>query len=403
MTIDGTGLAPGERIRLFRRRAGLTQEQCAQLKGCTVSAWRKWESGGRQVTAFADWVEIARILGVRDVYKLTGLPAGELPLPPADHEAVPAIRAALFTFEPELAGPPDLARLAGQVDRAWTVWQERRSFTEVGARLPALVTELRATVARVDGPEREQAVRLAVLLYFLVRAFTKRVGAQDLALLAADRASAAAQTLADPAFRAAAAWNLGMSLYPQGHAEVVAALARDAAAELRPHLAEAPPQWWSVVGALHLLRAIQLVRLRDEHGALGELEAAEEIGRRTGDRNDFRIFFGPTNVGIHRVWLALERAQPAEAIRLADQYDVTGAPSVQRRFAHYVTLARAYCMRSEDVAAIHMLLRAERESAWDLRYHADARAVVRDLLRRENSLTRADLRPLAERLGMLAA
>jgi len=401
VAIDGTGLAPGERIRLFRRRAGLTQEQCAQLKGCTVSAWRKWESGGRRVTGFADWVEIARILGVRDVYKLTGLPAGELPQPPADHAAVPAIRTALFTFNPDLSGPPDLDRLAAAVDRAWTVWQERRSYAEIGARLPALVAELRATVAHADRTEREPAARIAVLLYFLVRAFTKRVGVPDLALVAADRASTAAQTLADPGYRAAAAWNLGMSLYPQGHAELVAALARDATAELGPRLAEAPPQWWSVLGALHLLRAVQLVRLRDEHAALGELQAAEEIGRRTGDRNDFRIFFGPTNVGLHRVWLAVEQSRPAEAIRLADQYDVTGAPSVQRRFAHYVTLARAYCMRSEDVAAIHMLLRAERESAWDLRYHADARAVVRDLLRRENSLTRADLRPLAERLGML--
>jgi transcriptional regulator with XRE-family HTH domain len=403
VAIDGTGLTPGERIRLFRRRAGLTQEQCAQLKGCTVSAWRKWESGGRQVTAFADWVEIARILGVRDVYKLTGLPAGELPQPPAAHEAVPAIRAALFTLNPALPAPPDVDRLAATLDRTWTVWQERRSYAEVGSLLPELVTELRATVARVDGPQREQAVRLAVMLYFLVRAFTKRVGAQDLALVAADRARAAAEALADPGFRAAAAWNLGMSLYPQGHAEVVAALARDATAELRPLLADGPPQWWSVVGALHLLRAVQLVRLGNEHAALGELDAAEEIGRRTGDRNDFRIFFGPTNVGIHRAWLALEQTRPAEAIRLAHEYDVTGAPSVQRRFAYYVLLARAYCMRSEDVAAIHMLLRAERESAWDLRYHADARAVVRDLLRRENSLTRAELGPLADRLGMLAA
>lgn len=400
--IDGAGLAPGERIRLFRRRAGLTQEQCAQLKGCTVSAWRKWESGGRRVTAFTDWVEIAQILGVRDVYKLTGLPAGELPQPRADHEAVPAIRTALFTFKPDLAGSPDLDRLAVAVDQAWAVWQERRPFAEIGARLPGLVTELRAALARGDRAEREPAAQIAVLLYFLVRAFTKRVNAPDLSLVAADRASTTAQTLADPGFRAAAAWNLGMSLYPQGHAQLVAALARDATAELRSHLAEAPPQWWSVLGALHLLRAVQLVRLGDEHAALGELEAAEEIGQRTGDRNDFRIFFGPTNVGFHRVWLAVEQRRPAEAIRLADQYDVTGTPSVQRRFAHYVTLARAYCMRSEDVAAVHMLLRAERESAWDLRYHADGRAVVHDLLRRESSLTRADLRPLAERLGMLA-
>ena len=45
------GMSPGDRIKLYRRRAGLTQEQAAQLKGCTVSAWRKWESGERQVTS----------------------------------------------------------------------------------------------------------------------------------------------------------------------------------------------------------------------------------------------------------------------------------------------------------------------------------------------------------------
>src|SRR5215510_14158271 len=76
------GFPPGERIRLYRRRIGLTQEQCAQLKGCTVSAWRKWESGERQVVAFADWIEIARILRVRDLYKLTGLPVSEIPEEP---------------------------------------------------------------------------------------------------------------------------------------------------------------------------------------------------------------------------------------------------------------------------------------------------------------------------------
>jgi hypothetical protein len=32
------GMTPGERIKLYRRRAGLTQEQAAQLKSCTVSA-----------------------------------------------------------------------------------------------------------------------------------------------------------------------------------------------------------------------------------------------------------------------------------------------------------------------------------------------------------------------------
>jgi transcriptional regulator with XRE-family HTH domain len=73
-----TTMTPAQRIKLFRRRAGLTQEQAAQLKGCTVSGWRKWESGERQVNSLVDWIEIVRILRVRDLYKLTGLPVGNL-------------------------------------------------------------------------------------------------------------------------------------------------------------------------------------------------------------------------------------------------------------------------------------------------------------------------------------
>jgi hypothetical protein len=131
------------------------------------------------------------------------------------------------------------------------------------------------------------------------------------------------------------------------------------------------------------------------------LDTAADVADRVGDRNDFRIAFGPTHVGIHRVWLALQMSRPAEAIRQARSVDVSGTPSPERRCFHYVNLARAYSVRNEDVAAMHMLLLAERESATDLRYNADARAVVVELLRRENPVTRGELGPLADRLRVL--
>jgi hypothetical protein len=74
---------------------------------------------------------------------------------------------------------------------------------------------------------------------------------------------------------------------------------------------------------------------------------------------------------------------------------------VERRFSYYVELARAYSIRTEDVAAIHLLLRAEQESAEELRFNPGVRAVVAELLRRESPLTRSELRPLADRIGIL--
>ena len=406
------GLPPGARIRLYRRRIGLTQEQCAQLKGCTVSAWRKWESGDRQVAAFSDWIEIARILRVRDVYRLTGLPVGELREEPTEHDSVPAIRAAMVSFDPRLPressdgssgqpdGEPDVARLDQAIETAWDVWQERRPFTQTGATLPGLITEVRATIPVVDGPQRDLLLHAASKLYFLTRAFTKRVGASDVSLLAADRAMAAAVKADDLDYRAAAAWNLGMTLDEQEHPAVVQELAHDAAATLEPTLADGPPARMSIYGALHLLRAMQCARLDDEHGVASALDTAERVAARLGDRNDFRTVFGPTNVTIHRMWVAVELSRPGEAIRQAQHCDVSTVPSVERRFFYYVQLARAYCIRSEDVAAIHMLLRAERESADDLRFNVDVRAIVPELLRRESPLTRAELRPLADRIGI---
>jgi transcriptional regulator with XRE-family HTH domain len=363
----------------------LTQEQCAQLKGCTVSAWRKWESGERQVVAFSDWMEIARILRVRDLYKLTGLPVDDLPEKSTEHGTVPAIRAAMVSFGPKLTDEPDVWRLANAVRTVWDIWQERRPFDQIGSMLPGLIAELRT----------------ASMLYFLARAFTKRVGAHDVSLLAADRAMAAAIKADDLDYRAASAWNVGMILAEQGHSEVVLELASDAAAELAPTLPDAAPDRMSIFGALHLLRAMQFARLGDEAGALHALDTADAVAVKLGDRNDFRTVFGPTNVGIHRVWLAVELSKPGEAIRIAQQYDVTAAPSVERRFSYHVELARAYSFRGEDVAAVHMLVRAERESAEDLQYNLDVRAMVRELLRRESLLTRTDLRPLADRMGVL--
>ncbi|HYQ62024.1 helix-turn-helix transcriptional regulator [Actinophytocola sp.] len=402
MTTTEAGLPPGERIRLFRRRMGLTQEQCAQLKGCTVSAWRKWESGERQVASFSDWIEIARILRVRDLYNLTGLPVGEMPEGPGEHDTVPAIRAAMVSFNPRLTDEPNVRQLCTAVETAWDIWQERRPFQQVGMMLPGLITETRATIPLVDGPERGELLRTASMLYFLTRAFTTRVGAHDVSMLSADRAMAAAIKADDLDYRAAAAWNVGMILTGQGHTEVVAELAADAAAMLEPTLADATPQRMSVYGALHLLRATQFARMGDEHGAARALETAEQVAAKVGERNDFRTVFGPTNVGIYRVWLAVELSKPGEAIRAAQHCEVSGLPSVERRFSYFVELARAYSIRGEDVAAVHMLQRAERESAEELRLNVESRAVVCEQLRRENSLTRSELRPLADRMGVLS-
>lgn len=393
-------MSPAERIKLYRRRAGLTQEQAAQLKGCTVSGWRKWESGERQVTSLSDWIEIARILRVRDLYKLTGLPVGQLPDEPAEHETIPPIRAALHAYAPRLDGEPDLPRLERSVEFAWGTWHgSAERYSRTGPMLPELITDTRATVSAFDGEQRRDAQRVAATMYLLVRAFAKRIGSLDLALLAADRAMVAADDADDPYFRAAAAWNQAMVLSTQGYTEETITLARDAVAELSA-FDDQDPQRLALVGALHLLLSVQHARMRDERRALDALDAGAQAAAATGETNYHRLVFGPTNVGIHRGVVALELSRPGEALRAAERVDVTPLPSVERRYSHYLDLARGYALQRDDLAALHMLLRADRECPEETKVNLNVRATVRDLLTRETPTTRPELRPLAERIGV---
>lgn len=394
------GMPPSERIRLFRRRAGLTQEQAAALKGCSVSLWRKWESGDRQVTSLGDWIEIARVLGVRDLYRLTGLPVAELPSDPAEDESVPPIRTALHSYTPRLAGPPDLDRLSRSVEFAWDTWHgSSQRYTRTGPMLPDLIRETRATVAVLDGPERRDGLRVAATMYLLVRAYTKRIGALDLAMVAADRAAAAAEDADDPEFRAAAAWNMAMVLSTKGYTEECVALVRDAIRELEI-INDQRAARFALLGAHHLLLAVQLGRLRDEREALDAIDTANRAAEVTGETNFHRLVFGPTNVGVHRAAVALEMSRPAEALRIAERVDVSRAPSVERRYSHYLDLARGYAIQREDLAAVHMLQRANHECAEETRTNLTAKAVIRDLLHRETATTRPDLRPLAASAGV---
>jgi transcriptional regulator with XRE-family HTH domain len=400
MTSVEPGMTPAERIKLYRRRAGLTQEQAAQLKGCTVSGWRKWESGERQVTSLADWVEIARILRVKDLYRLTGLPVGQLPDEPAEHEMIPPIRSALHAYSPRLDGEPDVSRLARAVEFAWNTWHgSGQRYSRTGPMLPDLITEARATVVALDGPARRDAQRVAANLYLLVRPFAKRVGSLDLALLAADRSMVAADDADDPYYRAAAAWNQAMVLSTRGYPEDAITLARDAVTELE-RLTSEDARRLALLGALHLLLSVQHARLRDERRALDALDFGARAATLTGETNHYRLVFGPTNVDIHRSAVALELSKPAEALRVAERLDVSESPSVERRHAHYLDLARGYAMQRNDLAAVHMLLRADRECPEESRINLVVRATVRDLLTRETPTIRPELRPLAERIGV---
>lgn len=146
--------------------------------------------------------------------------------------------------------------------------------------------------------------------------------------------------------------------------------------------------------------SVATARAGDGKEALAFLDQAWRSARRIGhDRNDFWMTFGPTNVAIHDVAIALEQGDPTRALRHAVAVDPSGLPSLERRSSHHVHLAHAHSLRREDDQAVRALLVAEQLNPEGLRYNMLVRELVRSLLRRRRSPT--GLRALAHRLHVL--
>jgi hypothetical protein len=116
------------------------------------------------------------------------------------------------------------------------------------------------------------------------------------------------------------------------------------------------------------------------------------------------LAFGPTNVAIHRVWLALELGDPGQAISEADRvpYDNLPPELAERRTSHLITLAWAYYLRRKDREALDALDLARVAAPEQLLFTGRVHAMLRGMLKRERRSVKGDLRKLADFVGVAA-
>jgi transcriptional regulator with XRE-family HTH domain len=388
--------AIGQRIASHRARRSLTQEELAGLVGISLSMMKKIESGDRLVTRFSQLVLFAQALRIKDLRELTGVPLPLMPNGRRGHPSADAVYSALMNRAPAADQPPDLGELAQCIEHTWQTWQEPSAFRydAVGQRLPELIRHVQTALARLEGIERRQALRLGSTLYQLTRTWTKRVGEYELSLVAADRAVSCALDADDPDLAGAAAWNLAMILSTQGKTEQSRAVVYRAIEDLTPRIAQASPSRLAVFGGLHLLGATEAARDDKAGEAHRLLDVATNLAGKTGETNHFRMVFGPVNVALHRVSTAVELGRTAEALELAERVAVHQASVVERRLTFHLDTARCYVRRQNDVAAVHMLQRIHRESPEELRYSSLVRETLRQLKARAKPSIEPDLQPL---------
>jgi transcriptional regulator with XRE-family HTH domain len=397
----------GERIRFFRR--GRTRVAVAQLAGISEDYLYEIERG-LKVPSVSTLYKLARILSV-PISALFSEPefGGEAAAMPSTSDLARAMIDFSTSQAPE---PPDLDSIGDRLASLHSVYQNSPTrFTDTARQLPGLIRDVghatRAFRSPGEAAQRRQAHRLAADLYLLVKFYAKWIRPSDVMLMAADRGAFYAELADDPVRLAAARWNMAQALSTSNEPEHAQDVALAAARDLEPEMErEGPDQKDAVAvcGMLHLTAAVCDVRLSDHWTALRRVrEDALPLAGRTGSHNAFWTSFGPANCQAYAVSINMEAAEGAEALRLADELDLSSLPSLERRATVLLALARCHDYARNDPAVLLMLLRLEREAPEDLRYRRLTRELVRALLDRTRPTLMPEVRDLAKRMEVFGS
>jgi transcriptional regulator with XRE-family HTH domain len=398
----------GERIAYHRRRLGLSQVEFAALIGRSDSWVSQIERGVRAIDRMSVLQRVANVLSV-SVAELQG--DDEAPAEEERPEAFDTIRLAL-TGHPAIgiilgdAQPAASAQMLDKLRRqhggVWELVHASR-YTELAPILAALIPGLEIITRQAkDEQVRSGALDLLGDTYQATAAIMAKLGETDAAWIAADRAAFCAEKAGEPLAVAASMFRMAHVFLVLGQMDQAQHVAAGAAQALEPRITAQPgPEVLSLYGGLHLVLAVAAARDNDRSLAHLHLDTAGKIAEKLGeDRDDYGTEFGPTNVAIHAVSIAVELGDAGQAIELGQQVD-PGSLSPERQARYFLDLAQAHTMRRQIGEALHALQEAERIAAEETRVHAVGRAVTRDLLQLSGLRPRPELRELAERFGVL--
>ena len=397
----------GQRIATYRRRRGLSQAALAGLVGRSESWMSQIERGVRSVDRLSVLMDLARVLQV-EVESLSGRPWPSEPNHSAVSDGLGDLRRVLTNYASLTGGVETATTGASAAELSARITHAHRAYQaadyDLTIRLvPGLVSAVESDQGRRDGPRRD-ALLSCVSAYVVAAKLVTKLGAGDLAILAADRAARAAVAVDSLAARSMAAYQVTCALMRSSQADDAERVAVEMATQVAPHAKSDDPELVSLCGALWLVAAVIAARRTDRGEAWSRLDQAERLAWVLGaDGNHGWTGFGPTNVAIHRVSVAAVLGDPREALRAAARIDVSRLPAglSSRRAQINLDLAWAHAQRKRDAEATLQLLEAERVAPQVIRHNLTAQRIVRNLLARGSRAQTSVLVSLARRSGVL--
>jgi tetratricopeptide (TPR) repeat protein len=393
--------ALGRRIAAERRRRGLSQPELARIIGRSVAWVSQVERGVRKVDRMSVLENVATALDI----PLAEL-AAEAPVVAAVSEEPPDARGLRLVLSGAHAlraildgrRPPALSTLRSKSHEAWDLTHAGR-YTDLTKLLRGLVPDLETAARTLPAAQRNEAFELMAAVYQACSAALAKLGEPEAAWIAADRAMAAAEWAGNPLLVAAGAFRLVFVFLAARHYDQAEETARTAADALRSLADQGDPQAMSLWGALTLQRAVTASRVNDPDAAYQHLEQASRVAARLGEgRNDYNTEFGPANVALHEIAVAVELGDAGRALRTAGTVDTTGL-SPERRARMLIDVARAHAQRRQVHEAVAALRQAEDITPEQVRTHDLVHQVVSDVLTMQDPPS-SELRGLAGRVSV---
>lgn len=397
MDVEGTQTI-GRKILVIRLARGISLRVAAGLAGMNKNTLWRIERNKRDIT-------MMELVAIADALRISPSELMRLPVPAPTNgdtdSAIEAIRRAMEAVSQGCPGGETLTAgvLTARVDE---VTQARRDceLNAAGAPLASLIRDLHTSI--LAGRDVPELLTLATITHSLVvEAWLRDAGApSDLRRQATALARQAASERGEPSAIAIAAYGTVYALISGGMIE----LAADRLAALA--VPSVTPDTAGLVGELMLAHAL-LAAMRGRPGDVAEpLRVASELGERFGEPTRLwdacGFAFGPTDVNLYRMDLALEAGDPEGALRVAASFDPRAHPWVTRQAAYWVWRAQAFSrVRGRREHAVMALRRAEIVSPHHVHRNPFSRDVLATLLTasRDDAVGR-ELRGMAFRSGV---
>jgi tetratricopeptide (TPR) repeat protein len=292
--------------------------------------------------------------------------------------------------------PPALSTLRTRSRKAWELTHAGR-YTELTDLLRGLVPDLETAARALPETQRAEVRELMAATYQACSAALAKLGEPEAAWIAADRAMATAERAGNPMLVASGAFRLVFVFLAARHYDQAEETARTATEALKARADQGEREAMSLWGALTLQRAVIASRVNDPDTAYAHLERAAQVAGRLGEwRNDYNTEFGPANVSLYEIAVAVELGDAGRALRAAANVNTTGL-SAERRARMLIDVARAHAQRRQVTEAVAALRQAEEITPEQVRGHELVRQLTSDLLTMQDPPS-SDLRELAARV-----